>query len=82
MPRVVHLVDEIHDVIFAVNVASFAVLVARVFDFMLNHCFLGLEASVAVFVAALDVARHVDRIVILLTRGTWGRQSQIRETKR
>jgi hypothetical protein len=55
---VVHLVDEICHIIFAIDVASFAVLMRRFFDFVLDHSFVGLEMPVAVFIAAFDLARH------------------------
>ena len=58
MLRVVHLVDEISHVIFAVDIASLAVLMRWFFDLVLNHRFMGLEISVAVFVAAFNLARH------------------------
>jgi hypothetical protein len=55
---VVHLVDEICDIIVAIDIASFAVLMSRFFDFVLDHSFVGLEMPVAVFIAAFDLARH------------------------
>ena len=58
MLGVIHLVDEERHVVFAVDIASFAVLMSGFFDLMLDHGFIGLEMSVAVFVAALDLARH------------------------
>jgi hypothetical protein len=58
MLGVIHLVDEERYVIFAVDIASFAVLMSGFFDLVLDHGFIGLEMSVAVFVAALDLARH------------------------
>ena len=58
MLGVVHLVDEISHVIFAVDITSFAIFVSRFFDLVLNHRFMGREVSGAVFVAALDLARH------------------------
>ena len=58
MLGVTHLVDEKCHVIFAVNVASFAVLMSGFFDLVLDHGFIGLEMFVAVFVATLDPARH------------------------
>jgi hypothetical protein len=55
---VIHLVDEECHVVFAVDIASFAVLMSGFFDLVLDHGFMGLEMSVAIFVAALDLARH------------------------
>jgi hypothetical protein len=55
---VIHLVDEKCHVIFAVDIASFAVLMSGFFDLVLDHGFIGLEMLVAVFVATLDPARH------------------------
>ena len=56
--RIVHLMDEICHIIFAVHIASFAVVVGSFFDFVLDHRFVGLEMLVAVLVAAFDLARH------------------------
>jgi hypothetical protein len=50
--------DEICHIIFAVHIASFAVVVGSFFDFVLDHRFVGLEMLVAVLVAAFDLARH------------------------
>jgi hypothetical protein len=58
MLGVIHLMDEERHVVFAVDIAPFAVLMGGFFDLVLDHGFTGLEISVAVFVAALDLARH------------------------
>lgn len=58
MLGVIHLVDEERHVVFAVDIASSAVLMSGFFDLVLDHGFIGLEMSVAVFVAALDPTRH------------------------
>ena len=58
MLGVIHLVDEKRHIIFAVDIASFAVLMNGFFDLVLDHGFIGLEMFVAVFVATLDPARH------------------------
>lgn len=58
MLRVVHLMDEICHIIVAIDIASFAVLMSRFFDFVLDHSVVGLEMLVAVFIAAFDLARH------------------------
>jgi hypothetical protein len=55
---VVHLVNEERHVIFAVNIAPFAVLMSGFFDLVLDHGFIRLEMFVAVVVATLDPARH------------------------
>lgn len=55
---VVHLVDEICHIIFAIDIAPFAVLMSRFFDFVLDHSVVGLEMPVAVFIATFDLARH------------------------
>ena len=66
MFRVVHLVDEVLHVIFAVDIASFAVFMSRLFDLVLYHKFLRLESPIAVFVAALDLACHLFPRVTLM----------------
>ena len=58
MLGVIHLVDEKCHVIFAVDIASFAVFMSGFFDLVLDHGFVGLEMFVTVFVATLDPARH------------------------
>jgi hypothetical protein len=58
MLGVIHLVDEERYVIFAIDIASFAVLMSGFFDLVLDHGFIGLEMLVAVFVATLDPACH------------------------
>ena len=58
MLGVIHLVDEERHIIFAVDVASFAVLMSGFFDLVLDHGFIGLEVFVAIIVATLDPARH------------------------
>lgn len=58
MLGVIHLVDEERHVVFAVDIASFAVLMSGFFDLMLDHGFIRLEMSVAIFVAALDFVCH------------------------
>ena len=58
MLGVIHLVDEERHVVFTVDITSFAVLMSGFFDLVLDHSFIGLEMSVAIFVAALDFARH------------------------
>jgi hypothetical protein len=58
MLGVVHLVYEICHVVFAIDIASFAVFMSGLFDLVLNHRFMGLEMSVAVFIAAFDLAGH------------------------
>jgi hypothetical protein len=60
MLRVVHLVNEICYVVFAINIASFAVFMSRVFDFVLDHRLVGLEMFVAVVIATLNLACHLD----------------------
>lgn len=58
MLGVIHLVDEERHVIFAIDIASFAVLMSGFLDLVLDHGFIGLKMLVAVFVATLDPARH------------------------
>jgi hypothetical protein len=58
MLRVIHLVDEERHVIFAIDIASFAVLMSGFFDLVLDHGFVRLEIFVAVIIATLDPARH------------------------
>jgi hypothetical protein len=60
MLRVVHLVNEICYVVFAIDIASFAVLMSGFFDFVLDHRLVGLEMFVAVVIATLDLACHLD----------------------
>ena len=50
--------DEIRCIVFAIGIASLAVLVLRLFDFVLNHGLVSLEMLIAGIITAFDVVRH------------------------
>ena len=58
VPWIAHLMDQIVHIILTVYVASLAIVVGGIFDFVLNHRLVGLEVFEAIFISALEFASH------------------------